>query len=359
MKTPYIIEKDTYADPLSQALLAAGAAFASENQIDPVALCADYEELDRYLDNGESVFIGGDPGTGKTSAFRLYCHRRQLPCMILPCSRNSRPSDFIGKTVFNPHKGIDGDQRETVFQTQGLLECFIKGIPVCIDDGTQATSDCMTTWAEFALMPKTYYCVENGVVYERHPNFRLVITGNPGCIGHNPLPENLESRVQYIDVGHVSKKGFTLLGRSKWKFLPLAFYGTAYDLCNAINAYASSIAKAHVSCGIRQLQKLVIGMDNGMLIPTYESFERMVRHSFLNILKGKLRADQYEAFRTAMTTTAFIQKMYDEYKCGIRPGAAKPNATSGEGTTPDPEPEPATDPTEKKMMDDLWMGRSS
>ena len=339
----YLIDPSTYADPFCQELLAEGASFAAKNQVDPTSLSEEYAELEDYLDNGQSVFIGGDPGTAKTSSFRLYCHAHGLPCLVLPCSKNSRPSDFIGKTIFNPNKGVNGDMRETVFQIQGILMCFTMGIPVCVDDGTQASSDCMTTWAEFALMPDIYYCAENKTVYHRHPNFRIVITGNPGCAGHNPLPENLESRVQYIDVDFISKKGFLLLGKSKWSFLSDKFFAASYDLCLAINAYAKTNAKNHVACGIRQIQKLVVGMNNGLDIPPEDRFRRKVKHSFINLLKTKLRPDQYEAFVAAPTTTGIISKMYQEYQACPRPMSANVSV-------PQPAPAPQAAPAQQPQQ---------
>lgn len=342
-QNPFTIDQNTYADPVSQELLADGAAYAAKNTIDPASLVPDYEELPDHLDSGMAVIVAGDPGTGKTTAVRLYAHSRGLPCKLYACHSSMKSNDLIGKVVFNPHEGIDGDMRKTVFIPRGFLDCYEKGYLCIADDLTKAPTDTMAAASEFALLPEIYQCVDDGKIYHRHPNFRLAITGNPGCEGHHPFPDELLSRCEYIDANRTTRKGFLLHGKTNWPFMSDMFFSIAFDICEAVNATAVG---RHVSVGVRETTKLMKPLQNGLKIPTQESFVRRVNQAFINLLSQKLRRKEFEAFRDAQTTKSLILSLYQEYKTSPRPlpaGASQPPQP--------PQPQPAQKPKQSASED--------
>ena len=330
----YVKDPSYYTDDFSKELLAEGARFAAENKVDPIALSPIYRLVDRALLLGEkAIFIGGDPGTAKTSTPRLHANKHGIPFLLVPCSAATRASTLIGKLVFNPHKGIDGDTAETVFREGPLLKGFAKeceggGSNVCLDDFPQTNEEAQTAVQEFAMMPNIYYCPENGKIYHRHPNFRLIMTGNPGCRGNNKLTEALKSRILYFDIGKVDEKGMLLIGKSKSGKLPLSdkFFKDCFALCAAVSKFAQDNSKLHVACGIREIEKLLsfLKNDDGTAhMPSDDDFFGYVEVSLINILKQEIRPDLIDGFKRAPSTQAMMKSILDSYKACVNPGAAQ------------------------------------
>lgn len=346
----YVKTPNDYTDDLSKELLADGARFAAKNKVDPIALSPKYKRVERDLLIGKkAIFIGGDPGTAKTSTPRLHANKYGIPFLLVPCTEATRPASFIGKTVFNPHKGIDGDTAETVFREGHLLESFVKGYICCLDDFTQTSEDCMTTVQEFAMMPDIYFCPENKQVYHRHPNFRLVMTGNPGCRGNKKLPQALKSRIHYILIDKIEEKGMLLLGKSKCGTLSDKFFKDCLALSAAINKYAKDNAKAHVACGIREVEKILSCLedDNGAYLPKMDEFFGYLEDSFINILQEEIRPDLIDSFEKAPSTQAMMKSIYDSYVACVDPNAPQPDKSEKK----------AESKSGNDLFDDLMEGR--
>ena len=322
----YVKNPGDYTDDFSKALLAEGARFAANNKVDPTALSPVYRLVDKALLSGEhAIFIAGDPGTAKTSTPRLHANKHGIPFLLVPCSAATRAQTLIGKLVFNPHKGIDGDTAETVYREGPLLRGFWKGLTVALDDFTQTTEEVQTAAQEFAMMPEIYYCPENDKVYQRHPNFRLIMTGNPGCRGNDKITEALKDRVLYFDVSEVNEKGLLLIGKSKSGKLPLSdkFFKDCFALGAAITNFAHKSGKLHVACGIRAIQKLLSFLKNEDGMPSEDDFFGYIEVSFINILKQEVRPDLIDGFKRAPSTQAMMKSIYDSYKACIHPNAAQ------------------------------------
>lgn len=350
----FIKDPSFYQDDRSKALLADNAAFALRNAVDPISIHPEYEVLEDALIAGIPALIAGEPGTGKTSAVIKAAARHGVYADIVPCNSSMPASALIGKVVFNEHKGIDGDLRETVFRPGPLLLDFVNGGICVLDDGLQLKEGLMTEVMEFAMMPEIYNCVQDGAMYRRHPNFRIVMTGNLGCVGTNKVPEALLDRFRVcINVDRLPQRSFLLIGKSKWPWLTDGFLNYAYDLCSAIMAEAKSCAKKHVPCGIRQLEGLMGTLD-GKGLPTIDQFTMRVRTTFINVLsKALLPFDRVEAFATTPVVKSYVQKMYGEYKPSFHARSA-PQAQAGAGQ-PAPQPQkPAPKPSSgADLLNDL------
>lgn len=331
----FIIDPKNYADERSKELLADNAAFAQRNTVDPMSICDDYEVVADALESGIPTLITGEPGTGKTSLILALANHFGIPAWLTPCNGSMSASELIGKIVFNTNEGVDGDTRKTVFMPGPLLWCYVNGGIALLDDGLQLTSAAMTAVMEFGMMPNIYNCSANGRVYHRHPNFRLVMTGNLGCVGTNKVPEALLDRFRVaVDVERLSPKAYLLIGKSKWGWLKDDFFKLAYDFSTAIMTEAQSNAKKHVPCGIRQLEGLM-GILPEKIIPL-NKFAIRVKTTFVSVLrKALIPTEKIDKFFSTQAAQSYITNMYNAYKTSPRPGAAassqpvqQPSATS-------------------------------
>ncbi len=316
----FIINPKDYVDERSKELLADNAAFAQRNTVDPMSICDDYEVVADALENGIPTLITGEPGTGKTSLILALAHQFGVPAWLTPCNGSMSASELIGKIVFNANEGVDGDTRKTVFVPGPLLWCFVKGGIILLDDGLQLTSAAMTAVMEFGMMPNIYNCATNGETYHRHPNFRLVMTGNLGCVGTNKVPEALLDRFRVaVDVERLSQKAYLLIGKSKWGWLKDDFFNLAYDFSTAIMTEAKSNAKKHVPCGIRQLEGLMGVLPENTI--SLKQFALRVKTTFVNVLrKALIPSERVDAFFKTQVAQSYITGMYNAYKTSPRPG---------------------------------------
>lgn len=352
---PFEINPNNYVDDRSKELLADNAAFAQRNTLDPLSICDDYEVVADGLENGIPVMITGEPGTCKTSLILILANRFGVPAWLTPCNGSMSASELIGKFVFNSHKGIDGDTRETVFVFGPLLWCYVNGGIVLLDDGLQLVSAAMTAIMEFAMMPTIYICTANGETYHKHPNFRIVLTGNLGCVGTNKVPEALLDRFRIsIDVDRLSKRAYLLLGKTKWGWLQDQFFNLSYDLCTAVMTEAKTNAKKHVPCGIRQLEGLMGVLPDKPV--TLAQFSLRVKTTFINVLrKALIPAEKVTTFYLTKPVQSYITNMYNAYKASPRPAPGQPMPAAQPQPTPRPA-SPASQSSGRTLANDLLNG---
>lgn len=346
----FIINQNYYTDEKSKELLADNATFAANNTLDPFSICDDYQVVADALENGIPTLITGEPGTGKTSLVLILAQRFGVPAWLTPCNGSMSASELIGKVVFNTNEGVNGDTRKTVFMPGPLLWCYVNGGIVLLDDGLQLTSAAMTAVMEFGMMPNIYNCSANGQIYHRHPNFRLVMTGNLGCVGTNKVPEALLDRFRVaVDIERLSQKAYLLIAKSKWGWLKDDFFKFAYDFSTAVMTEAQSNAKKHVPCGIRQLEGLM-GVLPEKTIPLNQ-FAIRVKTTFVNVLrKALIPTEKVDKFFTTQVVQSYITNMYNVYKVSTRPE----DGAKTQPAQPQPSPaQPATTSSGQGLLNDL------
>ena len=345
----FIIDQTTYSDERSKELLANSVAFAQRNTVDPVSICGDYEVVSDALKAGAPVLITGEPGTGKTSLILILGASFGVPVWLTPCNGSMTAAELVGKVVFNIHEGVDGDTRKTVFVPGPLLWCYVNGGIALLDDGLQLTSAAMTAAMEFAMMPDIYNCTTNGELYKRHPNFRIVMTGNLGCVGTNKVPEALLDRFSVaIDNYRLSREAYLLVGKAKWGWMKDDFFNIAYDLCTAVITEAKANAKKHVPCGFRQMQGLMGLIPEGNAI-TLAQFGTRVKTTFISVLrKALMPAEKVNTFYETPAVQNYILNMYNAYKTSPRP---KPRTTATPQPQPTPQPQSNCTTSQKSGID--------
>ena len=352
---PFEQDPSYYQDEESKKLLANNQNFSNKNTVDPVVISPMYRIAEFALRAGVTFLISGEPGTGKTTAIIKFGVKYGIPVYIIPCHSSMPKSSLIGKRIFNPHKGIDGDERETLFVPLGFLKGYEKGFITVGDDFLQTTENIMTEAMEFAMMPDNYNCTdEDGKIYEKHPNFRFVATGNLNYEGSHSAPTALNSRFGLkLKIGRLTKKAFLLVEKSKAPWLSDAFFNQAYDLCTSIIKEGEANHKPKVPCGVRALNaalKTIFEEEIDTPI-TLEDFSMVVEAAFVNCLyTEKVPEDKIEAFRNTPVVQAFITKMFNEYKSSPRP-LAPGMSQQAQAVQSQQIQQPINPPTPKSGMD--------
>ena len=217
----------------------------------------------------------------------------------------------------------------------------------------------MTIINKIAELPNSFYDEElvdedgKAIVFKRHPNFRLVLTSNPGCRGNSPLPPALKRRAPLIMIDDQDEKGFLLVGKSNYPFLTDEFLKTTYRLCASIVEYSRQAGNAHVYCGMSQLLSFMTALNGAMDVPPLNEFRENIEVDFINMMRDEMRDDLVEAFIAAQATQSMFMEMYKKYQACPRPSDGT-QATPQPATQPSPQASRPTPNSGMGLFDDLY-----
>lgn len=347
-----MIDTTIYAnDEYAQTLIKGVRDIANKNSIDPTAFDENYEDLIPAILSGNNILIEGAPQTGKSTAICQAAVAMgdpdPVPVAIFSCDEGVRYPSVFGELVPNPNKGIDGDEREFVWQDGPLTKMMRIGGWFDAEELLQLPPEKTSMFMK--VLDGAFIILKNGEIVFKHPNFRFIATGNPLCRGNKPQNQALMRRFPVkIGIKSISKRGFLMLGKSQNPQLADEFFNACYDLSVAVVAEGERLGKPDISCGITQLNALVGLIANDPKKNTLDRFKRKVRNTFINELEGaQVRPNMVDAFANDLITLGHIKKMYDSFENSLKTAVA--------GAQPQQTPPPAQNAEEsgKSLLDQL------
>lgn len=145
------------------------------------------------LDSGRHVSIAGPPGPGKSTAPEEYFIAKGQPFVVVNAEGGMRRRDLEGTKEIAPGRSF--------FQCAEFAAAAIFGWACILNEVNAAEPDALLLINGVIEVPNAI--AVNGKTYPVHPNFRLVVTYNPGLTGTKPLPPAFKDRFFPIKLGFV------------------------------------------------------------------------------------------------------------------------------------------------------------
>ena len=135
------------------------------------------------------VYLVGPAGTGKTMLTYLFSQYCGAPLITYQGSEGVEKDELIGCSDVNPDAKAGESPYRVVMGP--LLRAYIEGWQVVIDEANYLLPSIMSCINSMVDDTPTYEF--KGTVYQRHPNFVLYLTSNPGYEGtyvYNPATKS-------------------------------------------------------------------------------------------------------------------------------------------------------------------------
>lgn len=193
-----------------------------------------YGRIKMALDAGKHISIAGPPGQGKSMAAEQYFIEKKQPFVVINGEGGLRRRDLEGFT--------DISKGTTVFQAADYAAAVVNGWGVILNEVNACEPDALLFLNGQLEIP--FSITIHGRSYPVHPNFRLIVTYNPGLVGTKALPQAFKDRFFPIKLGFVE--------RSFLKQMLVANGMNAdADYANPILDFAGKAWDAHVKGTIR------------------------------------------------------------------------------------------------------------
>lgn len=266
------------------------------------------------VENGSSggIIFEGPTGTGKSFAAMILANKAHAPLLNLQITYGTSVEDLVGSFIPN----ADGGEAKWKFVMGPLLKAYVYGYPIVIEEINYGQPGINAKLNEFT--DGTPRVTINGIVYEKHPNFVVYMTMNPGYEGTEPLNVALKNRFPKVSVSALTKEEFTRRARAYSKGLghelSEEFFNKLYEFAGTIEKAASgSQWHENVKFSIRNAQRLC-----GNILckaRNLEEFEAAVADQYLNDLScdndNSVALEKYKAQAEIKAQIAAIYKFYD------------------------------------------------
>lgn len=160
-----------------------------------------YTRLDAALAAGKHVSIAGPPGIGKSTAPEQWCAENSKPLVVVNGDGGLRRHHLEGT--------IEMSNGSTRFVAAEVAAAAINGW-ICIINEVNAADPDALLWLN-GLMEVPFRVNVHGRSYPVHPEFRLIVTYNPGLVGTKPLPQAFKDRFFPIKVDFPDAKALRAL----------------------------------------------------------------------------------------------------------------------------------------------------
>lgn len=268
-----------------------------------------YEAIEAGKSGG--IIFEGPTGTGKSFAARILANRAGAPLLNLQITYGTSVEDLVGMYV--PNDSVDGGKWK--FVEGPLLKAFHEGYQLVIEEINYGQPGVNAKLNEFT--DGTQRVTVNGRVYQKHPNFVVYMTMNPGYEGTETLNVALKNRFPKIDVPALTRTQFTDRARKYSKGLghelSADFFGKLFDFGAVIEKEAGS-SKWHenVKFSIRNAQRLC---DNILQKKrSLDEFTAAISAQYLNDLStDNDNSEKLQAFKQSKEITEQIRAIYDLY----------------------------------------------
>jgi hypothetical protein len=190
-----------------------------------------YLRMQVALDAGKHVALKGPPGTGKSSAPEQYFIKRGQPFVVVNGDAGFRRRDVEGS--------VEIQAGTTFFKVAEFAAAAVNGWGCILNEVNAADPDALL-WINGILEVPNMVTI-HGKAYPVHPEFKLIVTYNPGLVGTKALPQAFLDRFLSIKVAFpgrdflrrmvIAKTGMDTANRSYsyWLEKLLAFAESAWD----------------------------------------------------------------------------------------------------------------------------------
>jgi len=136
----------------------------------------------KLLTHSKSIRLAGPPGIGKSVAPEYLAASEFIPLVSIGAEAGLRGRQLIG--------GMTDLGR---FEVAQFAAAVINGWWCKVDEVNGADPDAILFLNSILAAP--YEITVHGRSYSVHPDFRLIVTYNPGLVGTKPLPDSLKDRL--------------------------------------------------------------------------------------------------------------------------------------------------------------------
>lgn len=137
----------------------------------------------------DCLMLMGDTATGKTSGVEQYASRTNWPCLSYTCSERTEIKDLVGQFIFASDKPGEQPQMRWV---DGPLTLAMRHGYILLLNEINLMPPGETTGLNGVRDGGPLIIPENGAeIVPRHPNFRLVVTGNTGLAYAGTIEQNI------------------------------------------------------------------------------------------------------------------------------------------------------------------------
>jgi MoxR-like ATPase len=143
------------------------------------------------LDAGKHVSLAGPPGIGKSTGPEQYFINKGQPFVVVNGDAGFRRRDIEGATEIQ--------NGSTYFKVAEFAAAAVNGWGCILNEVNAADPDALLFINGILEVPHMVNI--HGRAYPVHPDFRLVVTYNPGLIGTKALPQAFKDRFFSIKLG--------------------------------------------------------------------------------------------------------------------------------------------------------------
>lgn len=299
-----LLERDDLARAIvednAKELRAAGASFESLSD----EIKAAFDSISNS-DNIGILFLG-PTGTGKSWAARILANKLGAPYLNQQIDGGTTPDTLVGS--YAPNTGSGDGKWE--FIPGPLLKAYSEGWVLILEEINYGDPRVLAKLNEFT--DGTKRIIVEGKSYERHPNFVVLMTMNPGYSGTDPLNPALKNRFSAVMVPPLSEKQFCdrMVAYSK-KLFSKEFFSVLYQLANRIEKQ-SEMFHEDVKFSIRNAQRLCSCISKRAL--SLDEFSAAVYDQYVNCLSmDNDNWEKLDQFKKMEQTQNDIAMLYSNY----------------------------------------------
>lgn len=306
-------------DPWAKKIYTADAAMLKTVGATYSSLPAEVKVAYEAIESGRSggLILEGPTGTGKSFTAKILANKAGSALLNIAITDGTTVDDLVGTIVANEDAKSDTDPRWK-FVKGPLLKAYSEGYQLVVEEVNFGQPGILARLNEFT--DDTPRVVVNGTVYEKHPNFVVYMTMNPGYKGTECLNVALKNRFAKVCIPALSKAAFTskMMSYSKrlGHQLSAEFFNALFDFAGFVEKEASQ-SKWHedVKFSIRNAQRLcdiILQKKRGNA-----EFKAAVAIQYMNDLStDNDNSEKLQSFKNSTPVREQLQKLYSLYDFG-------------------------------------------
>lgn len=227
-------------NPKARAILEENRAFLAGKKATYDGLPIGVKALHRLLMSSESgnvVALLGPAGVGKSYATRIMADHDGAPLMVVQCGPDTTKEDLFG--TFLPNESKEAGGAAWRFVPGPVLTAASEGWELVLDEFSNLRPEVAAEF--YKIFDDSKIFDHNGRIYQKSPNFRAYITGNPGYRGSSELQEAIKNRLIGCYIWPADDEAsFAKKLQIYWKGLPNKFYRHLFKAMKVLQEKAES-----------------------------------------------------------------------------------------------------------------------